>query len=307
MGDHQSSFRRFDQSTADRSSRLWMAVALRGNMTSRNNIRRIVRPPCPMERPPPMCPPSRPRSVSSAANRGVGVFWCAGSCTLRTLGVELHVEHWGKPHGSHNNVRQFVFDEWSGSLQWDEVPRHHDGHSRMDGHFRVVEVERYPRTRWEFRILQTGFRSAVPHWFLILICSLLAILTRIPLLEYRIPLHFSLRTLLIATTLAAVVLGWSVTIFADMFLIRPATDDDSAAAEEVARRAFAEMRQIYRPKEDLSCRSSLARCNWLPRPRAAIVGTVMFAAKEDRLHLRRLAVDAAFRRRGITRRRLSTT
>jgi GNAT superfamily N-acetyltransferase len=86
-----------------------------------------------------------------------------------------------------------------------------------------------------------------------------------------------------------------------MFLIRPATADDIAAAEEVARRAYAAMWQIYHSKEDFVLPTVAGSVRLLAEVNRTIVGTVTYAPKDDRLHLRRLAVDAAFRRRGITR------
>ena len=64
---------------------------------------------------------------------------------------------------------------------------------------------------WELRTATWGLNTpgargvdvTVPHWFLILVIALLATLTWMPWLPWR----FSLRTLLIATTLVAVALG----------------------------------------------------------------------------------------------------
>jgi hypothetical protein len=55
---------------------------------------------------------------------------------------------------------------------------------------------------WEY-LQSDGFCVAVPHWFLVAIFTTLAVLPWIRHLSRR----FSLRTLLIATTLIAVVLG----------------------------------------------------------------------------------------------------
>ncbi len=73
--------------------------------------------------------------------------------------------------------------------------------------FGPAEKETYPRERWELRSKQNGFQSALPHWFLILVSAILAAFTRVPLAKYRPLFRFSLRTMLIATTLVAVVLG----------------------------------------------------------------------------------------------------
>lgn len=86
-----------------------------------------------------------------------------------------------------------------------------------------------------------------------------------------------------------------------MFVIRPATAEDVAAAEEVARQAYAAMWQIYHPKEDFVLPTVAGSVRLVAEIGNTIVGTVTYAPIDDRLHLRRLAVDATFRRQGITR------
>lgn len=86
-----------------------------------------------------------------------------------------------------------------------------------------------------------------------------------------------------------------------MLLIRPATAEDLAAAEEIAARAAAEMRHIYRPHADFVIPVRAGSVQLVAELEGSIVGTVTYAATEDRLHLRRLAVDVAFRRQGVTR------
>ena len=87
----------------------------------------------------------------------------------------------------------------------------------------------------------------------------------------------------------------------DMWLIRPATTEDDFAADQVAQRSFSAMRQIYRPKEVLAVRINAPLARLVAVMQGSIVGTVSYETESDRLHLRSLAVDAAYRRRGVAR------
>src|SRR4051812_22254016 len=64
---------------------------------------------------------------------------------------------------------------------------------------------RPPDATWKFDIYITrrGLDASLPHWFYLLVTGLIAAAP-------WLPRHFSLRTLLIATTLVAVVLGLMV-------------------------------------------------------------------------------------------------
>ena len=73
--------------------------------------------------------------------------------------------------------------------------------------FGPSDKEINPRGRWQAQRRGNAFRSSVPHWFLILVSAILATLMGIPFAQYRPPIRFSLRTMLITTTLLAVVLG----------------------------------------------------------------------------------------------------
>jgi hypothetical protein len=64
----------------------------------------------------------------------------------------------------------------------------------------LEDEEVKPLPEFEFRILLNGGYTRFPHWFAILIAGAVAVATWI---RWR----FSIRTLLIATTLVAVVLG----------------------------------------------------------------------------------------------------
>ena len=83
--------------------------------------------------------------------------------------------------------------------------------------------------------------------------------------------------------------------------IRLATADDQAAADQVTQRAFAELRRVYRPKEEFEPRAETPLIRLVAEMHGSIVGTVSYATEADRLHLRSLAVDATYRRRGIAR------
>jgi hypothetical protein len=67
----------------------------------------------------------------------------------------------------------------------------------------LEDEEEKPRPLFEFRILLNGIHIEFPHWFAILIAVAVAVATWI---RFR----FSLRTLLIAMTLVAVVLGLAI-------------------------------------------------------------------------------------------------
>jgi hypothetical protein len=65
-------------------------------------------------------------------------------------------------------------------------------------------TNRGPADHWVFsNVKPNGFHIAVPHWFLIMVSATIAAIPLAPWLRLR----FSLRTLLLATTLIAVVLG----------------------------------------------------------------------------------------------------
>ena len=61
-----------------------------------------------------------------------------------------------------------------------------------------IQLEKNPQFKWWLDII-------VPHWFLTLLCAGLASIVWLP--WFRLPYRFSLRTLLIATTLVAALLG----------------------------------------------------------------------------------------------------
>ena len=87
--------------------------------------------------------------------------------------------------------------------------------ARMQSRFPIVssfysaaitseEIESYQRVRWQFTISRSLKEIRVPTWFAAVVCGVLAALPWLPIKR------FSLRTLLIATTLVAVVLGLAV-------------------------------------------------------------------------------------------------
>jgi N-acetylglutamate synthase-like GNAT family acetyltransferase len=84
-------------------------------------------------------------------------------------------------------------------------------------------------------------------------------------------------------------------------LIRQATDHDNAAAELVAQRAFDELRSIYRPKHGISSSSDSPMCRLVAESCDRIVGTVRYEIESEQLRLRGLAVELAWRHRGIAR------
>jgi N-acetylglutamate synthase-like GNAT family acetyltransferase len=85
-----------------------------------------------------------------------------------------------------------------------------------------------------------------------------------------------------------------------MISIRPATDDDNVAAEAIARRAFDELRRVYRPNGSTTA-AGLPMVRLVAEIGGQIIGTITYAVQSDRLHLRGLAVDAGCRRTGAAR------
>ena len=85
-----------------------------------------------------------------------------------------------------------------------------------------------------------------------------------------------------------------------MISIRPATDEDDAAAQAVARQAFDELRRVYRPNGS-NAATGAPTVRLVAEAGGRIIGTVIYAIQSDRLHLRGLAVDAAHRRTGVAR------
>jgi hypothetical protein len=71
--------------------------------------------------------------------------------------------------------------------------------------YRHNAAMRPPDATWKFAVYITrrGLDASLPHWFYLLVTGLIAAAP-------WLPRHFSLRTLLIATTLVAVVLGLMV-------------------------------------------------------------------------------------------------
>jgi N-acetylglutamate synthase-like GNAT family acetyltransferase len=85
-----------------------------------------------------------------------------------------------------------------------------------------------------------------------------------------------------------------------MLMVRVATEDDEAAARLLARRAFDELRRVYKPKHSAVATSSLG-IRIVAEIEGQIVGTVRYEAEAQKLHLRGLAVEASHRRTGVGR------
>jgi N-acetylglutamate synthase-like GNAT family acetyltransferase len=81
--------------------------------------------------------------------------------------------------------------------------------------------------------------------------------------------------------------------------VRVATDADRAVAERIAQQAFDELRSIYRPKESALPVDSPRIVRLVAEAKDQIVGTVLYTTESDRLHLRALAVDSAYRCTGV--------
>jgi hypothetical protein len=64
-----------------------------------------------------------------------------------------------------------------------------------------AEIESYQRIRWQFTFSRFNKELRVPTWFAVLVCGSIVAIPWLPVKR------FSLRTLLIVTTLVAVVLG----------------------------------------------------------------------------------------------------
>ena len=80
-----------------------------------------------------------------------------------------------------------------------------------------------------------------------------------------------------------------------MLTIRTATESDLAPAELVSQRAFAELRQFYRPKQAHSIAGPLSE-RLVADIDGTVAGTVQYEFRSDRLHLRNspsIAVGAA--------------
>ncbi|MEX0642938.1 MAG: hypothetical protein WD468_09575 [Pirellulales bacterium] len=149
---------------------------------------------------------NRPRLL-----RGLRVAWTAVFGILCVLLVLL----WVRSYWAHDVLRGWV--PIAGLLQYESTcnvvtlnitPSLHQ--SKWTWHAKVPEVHDY---HWWFRHYANPpnqipwYFIAAPHWFLVLITGLMAAAT-----GFRLPLRlsYSLRTLLIITTLVAVVLGVAV-------------------------------------------------------------------------------------------------
>jgi N-acetylglutamate synthase-like GNAT family acetyltransferase len=83
-------------------------------------------------------------------------------------------------------------------------------------------------------------------------------------------------------------------------MVRVATEDDEAAARLLARRAFDELRRVYKPKHSAAAASSPG-IRIVAQIEGQIVGTVRYGVEAQKLHLRGLAVEASHRRTGVGR------
>ena len=87
-------------------------------------------------------------------------------------------------------------------------------------------------------------------------------------------------------------------------IIRRATTADLAEAELVSRRAFALLREVYRPSVDHQAgelEHPVALDQVVAEVDGRVVGTVKLRADEDYLFVIGLAVDPAYQRQGIAR------
>ena len=123
-------------------------------------------------------------------------------------GIHIYVSNFGEidTGSTSGRIRGMVVNDYSDSTNpsefsyWSRPARQESPTSRP-----VVRKE----GSWHFRRHEVGFEYIVPFWFPVLLISILVALAW--LLPF--PTNFSLRTMLIATTLVAVVLGvaaWAV-------------------------------------------------------------------------------------------------
>jgi ribosomal protein S18 acetylase RimI-like enzyme len=88
------------------------------------------------------------------------------------------------------------------------------------------------------------------------------------------------------------------------FLIREATRDDMSAAAQLLEAAFSPLRPIYQPVGEALARQQQRYSEGVrivAEVEGRIVGTTQFVVRDKFIHLIGLAVDAAFRRRGVAR------
>jgi hypothetical protein len=166
--------------------------------------------------------------------RKLRIAWSVGWGVVCLLVVVLWVRsytYWDRPHGAFgpwhgfyfNSIRGHVFlnimPEKNSTWAWMTIPATSltDTEATGEEFSATFPVSAgMPQTvyrfqfKWEFNILGIGVVKtpsvryvAMPYWF---VAALIAVTAAVPWLPWR----YSLRALLIAMTLAALVLGWAV-------------------------------------------------------------------------------------------------
>jgi hypothetical protein len=149
----------------------------------------------------------RPRLI-----RGLRLAWSVWWGILCVLLIVLWVRSYFHPIELYSKVA----DEWYLSCYsfpgWWRLEAHQDSNNRHSiGYWEVTETpadeDAYKLLRWKFRfeLFRYSVYMGSPYWFVVASSAILGVVS-------WLPWSFSLRTLLIATTLIAVVLGlvaWS--------------------------------------------------------------------------------------------------
>jgi hypothetical protein len=134
------------------------------------------------------------------------VLWVRSKTSRDRIVIPLRVTRFLRIDSSHGMIKFETYGQGMGEMSFSTTSLSHADISTAWKQF-TSAPEPQDRKKWRWEVSRTGrFFVYLPHWFPVTILTAFAIAP-------WVPWRFSLRTLLIATTLVAVVLGlivWAV-------------------------------------------------------------------------------------------------